>query len=83
MKLSPWLMAASALFLVACSNSADRQSEPEQRATAVHIPQQRINQRSQAHCEGLGGSMTFAQQLDGSSIGMCQLANGKRVPSQF
>lgn len=79
MKVSLWLLATSALFLVACSSHSNQ--EPEQQGTSAHLPpEQRAMTVIEASCINAGGSPTTAQQLDGSSVEMCQLADGKRKP---
>ncbi|TKI08080.1 putative hemolysin [Martelella alba] len=77
MKMSLWFLATAALFLVACSSQSDQ--EPEQQGTAAHLPpQQRVMSAIEAQCRLVGGILAPTQQLDGSSIETCQLANGKR-----
>ncbi|WP_246235914.1 DUF333 domain-containing protein [Acerihabitans arboris] len=71
-------MATSALFLVACSSPNNE--EPEQvgqQATVAGLPQ-RVDVPNTPRCMSAGGTMTLARQLDGTTVGMCQLANGKR-----
>lgn len=80
MTLSRWLLATSVLLLAACSSDPSVNDEPEQQGTAVHIPRPQLNAAEQAACAGVGGSLTYALQLDGSTVGMCQLANGRRLP---
>ncbi|WP_413728453.1 DUF333 domain-containing protein [Sodalis sp. RH19] len=78
MTFSRWLMATSALLLVACSSSNN--DEPEQmgqQATTASLPQ-RVDVPNTPRCMNAGGTMTLARQLDGTTVGMCQLANGKR-----
>jgi len=68
-----------ALLLSACS------SEPEQQATAAHVtPGMRaaMSSSGEANCAMIGGTLSAARQLDGSSIGMCALPNGKRCSEQ-
>lgn len=74
MKAAFWVGCA-ALLLSACS------SEPEQQATAAHVsPGMRaaMSTGGQANCAMIGGSLSVARQLDGTTIGMCALPNGKR-----
>ncbi len=81
MKVSLWLLATSALLLVACSSNSNQ--EPEQQGTSAHLPpEQRALSVIEAACYHAGGTPSAAQQLDGSSIEMCQLANGKRKPME-
>lgn len=74
MRAGFWVGCA-VLLLSACS------SEPEQQATAAHVtPGMRaaMSSTGQANCAMIGGAISAARQLDGSSIGMCALPNGKR-----
>ncbi|UYA60638.1 YdbJ [Pectobacterium sp. F1-1] len=34
------------------------------------------------NCTLIGGTMALSRQLDGASVGACQLANGKRCSEQ-
>lgn len=70
-----FLVGFTALFLSACSN------EPLQQATAAHVaPGLRTSLSSQgaANCAMVGGALSVAHQLDGTTIGMCAMPNGKR-----
>jgi putative hemolysin len=74
MRVGFWL-AASVLFLTACS------SEPQQQGTAAHVTpgmKAAMSAQGEAHCAMIGGSLSVARQLDGSAKGMCALPNGKR-----
>lgn len=75
-----FLVGCTALLLSACS------SEPEQQATAAHVPAPGIkaamSSTGQANCAMVGGALSVAHQLDGSSTGMCALPNGKRCSEQ-
>jgi len=76
MKAATFLLAGAALLLSACSNV---DNEPPQQATAAHVPA-RVNMSDLAasNCTSAGGTLALSRQLDGSSVGMCQLANGRR-----
>ncbi|TCV99848.1 putative hemolysin [Biostraticola tofi] len=77
MTLSSWLMAIAALSLSACSSTPDE--EPEQQATSVHMPRSLAqSMNADPGCSLVGGTTTLARQLDGSSVGMCQLSNGRQ-----
>ena len=74
-----FLVGCAALLLSACS------SEPVQQATAAHVtPGMRaaMSSSGDANCAMIGGTLSAARQLDGSSIGMCALPNGKRCSEQ-
>lgn len=74
-----FFVGCAALLLSACS------SEPAQQATAAHVtPGMRaaMSSSGEANCAMIGGSLSAARQLDGSSIGMCALPNGKRCSEQ-
>ena len=74
-----FLVGCAALLLSACS------SEPVQQATAAHVtPGMRaaMSSSGEASCAMIGGSLSAARQLDGSSIGMCALPNGNRGREQ-
>lgn len=76
MKLAPILAVVVAGFLSACSSS-----EPEQQATSANVHQRTVVTMAAPasdNCARAGGTMAFSRQLDGSSVGMCQLPNGKR-----
>ncbi len=77
MKTATFLLAGMALLLSACSSDVD--NEPPQQATAAHVPPSVVmSAMAEANCAGAGGSLAFSRQLDGTNIGMCQLANGRR-----
>ena len=76
MKAATFLLAGAALLLSACSSS---DSEPPQQATAAHVqPKVSMSSLAVSSCASAGGTLAFSRQLDGSSVGMCQLANGRR-----
>jgi putative hemolysin len=37
---------------------------------------------AESNCAGAGGTLAFSHQLDGTRVGMCQLANGRRCDEQ-
>ncbi|GLR09270.1 hypothetical protein COO59_03605 [Mixta theicola] len=76
MKAAIFLLAGAALLLSACSSS---DNEPPQQATAAHVqPRVSMSSLAESNCANAGGTLAFSRQLDGSSTGMCQLANGRR-----
>ncbi|MGD8162677.1 putative hemolysin [Pantoea sp. FN0307] len=76
MKAATFLLAGAALLLSACSSS---DNEPPQQATAAHVqPRVSMSSLAESNCALAGGTLAFSRQLDGSSTGMCQLANGRR-----
>lgn len=76
------MRAATFLFvgctlLAGCSSHTD--NEPPQQATSAHVqPKVEMSDLAASACSGAGGTLAFSRQLDGSSVGMCQLANGRR-----
>lgn len=75
MKAASYLLAAATLLLSACSSD----NEPPQQATAAHVPPRvQMADLAASNCENAGGTLALSRQLDGSSVGMCQLANGRR-----
>ncbi|QDX29839.1 DUF333 domain-containing protein [Dickeya poaceiphila] len=76
MNMPQWLVAGTAVMLVACSGG---QTESVQDTGAV-VPQRAAWQGSPAEvtCTLAGGRMGVSRQLNGASIGTCLLANGKR-----
>lgn len=79
MKAATLLLAGAALLLSACSSN----NEPPQQATAAHVqPHVVMSSMAEANCNSAGGTLAFSRQLDGSRIGMCQLANGRRCDEQ-
>ena len=74
MKAATFLLAGATLLLAACSSN-----EPQQQATAAHVsPRVVMDDMAASICDNAGGSLAFSRQLDGTSIGMCQLDNGRR-----
>lgn len=83
MKAATFLLAGAMLLLSACSSTDSTDNEPPQQATAAHIqPHVVMSSLAESHCAGAGGTLAFSRQLDGSRIGMCQLANGRRCDEQ-
>lgn len=77
MKAASFLLVTAALFLSACSSDSD--NEPPQQATAAHAPARVVMaDLAASNCASAGGTLALSRQLDGSSVGMCQLANGRR-----
>ena len=81
MKSMTFLLAGAALLLSACSSNPN-DDEPVQQATAAHVPHVVMSSMAEVSCSNAGGSLAFSRQLDGSRIGMCQLANGRRCDEQ-
>ncbi|ATM85816.1 DUF333 domain-containing protein [Yersinia massiliensis] len=85
MKVSSWFVGGAMFFLAACSsndsaNTASNNNEtyePVQQATSAHAKVTMANPAS-VNCANAGGVLTLAKQLNGSSVGMCQLPDGKR-----
>jgi putative hemolysin len=81
MKAALFLLAGATLLLSACSSNSD--NEPPQQATAAHVqPRVVMSSMAEVNCSNAGGSLAFSRQLDGSRVGMCQLANGRRCDEQ-
>lgn len=67
------LMLAAGILLSACS------SEPEQQATSANVHQRiEMSDAATENCALAGGTLALSSQLDGSTVGMCQLPDGKR-----
>lgn len=87
MKVLSIFVGGAVLFLAACSsndptatalNNADAY-EPVQQATSASV-HHNLNMANPAavNCANAGGVLTIAKQLNGGSVGMCQLPDGKR-----
>ncbi|WP_034946541.1 putative hemolysin [Erwinia oleae] len=77
MRTTTLLIAGAILLLAGCSSSDD--NEPPQQATAAHVPAKVVmSDLAASNCVSAGGTLALSRQLDGSSVGMCQLANGRR-----
>lgn len=70
------LLVAATLVLAACSSHKESAEVPQQ-ANSYNIAH-RSNSPAAAACSLAGGSLQLARQLDGSSVGMCQMTNGRR-----
>lgn len=91
MKLLTWFVGGAVLFLAACSsnNPTDTAStsrflnnndtaEPVQQATSANVHNLNMANPAAVNCTNAGGVLTIAKQLNGGSVGMCQLPDGKR-----
>ncbi|CNI30297.1 DUF333 domain-containing protein [Yersinia mollaretii] len=80
-----WFVGGAVFFLAACSSNdptdttsnRSANDEPVQQATSAHTKVSMANPAS-VNCANAGGVLTLAKQLDGGSVGMCQLPDGKR-----
>lgn len=87
MKVLSWLVGGAVLFLAACSSNDPTDTainnndtyEPVQQATSANV-HHNLNMSNPAavNCANAGGVLTVAKQLNGGSVGMCQLPDGKR-----
>ncbi|WP_174847689.1 putative hemolysin [Yersinia artesiana] len=86
MKLISWFVGGAVFFLAACSsnnptdttlNNSDTY-EPEQQATSANVHNLNMANPAAVNCANAGGVLTIAKQLNGGSVGMCQLPDGKR-----
>ncbi|BES85123.1 hypothetical protein PEC302107_23130 [Pectobacterium araliae] len=86
MKLLPWLCTAAALLLAGCSNHSESTTAAQQQATQNDGENVAVLLKSSSpidvNCTLIGGTMAVSRQLDGASVGACQLANGKRCSEQ-
>ncbi|HHL2560775.1 TPA: DUF333 domain-containing protein [Yersinia enterocolitica] len=86
MKLISWFVGGAVFFLAACSsnNATDTTVnhsdtyEPEQQATSANVHNLNMANPAAVNCANAGGVLTIAKQLNGGSVGMCQLPDGKR-----
>ncbi|MFC0139629.1 DUF333 domain-containing protein [Erwinia mallotivora] len=77
MKAATFLIVVTTLLLTGCSGHGD--DDPPQQATAAHVsPRVEMSGMAEQVCSNAGGTLALSRQLDGSSVGMCQLANGRR-----
>lgn len=76
MKAATFLLAGCVVLLAGCSSNSD--NEPPQQATSAHVPKVMMSQLAASACASAGGTLALSHQLDGSAVGMCQLANGRR-----
>lgn len=92
MKVLSWFVGAAALFLTACSsndsnvdasnthatNSNDTYGLEQQVTSASVHYNLNMSNPAAVNCTNAGGVLAIAKQLNGSSVGMCQLPDGKR-----
>ena len=73
------LLVSTTLLLAACSSNKETAEVP-QKGNSFNISHrnQDANSPVAAACSLAGGSLQLSRQLDGSSVGMCQMANGRR-----
>ncbi|SFM96484.1 Putative hemolysin [Izhakiella capsodis] len=72
------LTGAAALSLCSCSSDPE-QNEPSQQATSAHVMvTPSMSSPATNVCGVAGGTLAFSRQLDGTSVGTCQLPNGRR-----
>lgn len=71
------LLLITGLTLTGCSSSNNENNEPEQQGTSAKVTAQMPATESSA-CTRVGGKMAISHQLDGSSINLCQLSDGRR-----
>jgi len=74
MIIPKWLLASGILLLAACSSK----NEPPQQATSANVYQINMKTSASVNCVAVGGTPTLSHNLNGQSINMCQLANGKQ-----
>ncbi|KFK94607.1 MULTISPECIES: DUF333 domain-containing protein [unclassified Serratia (in: enterobacteria)] len=67
-----WLLASVVLVLAACSSNNNE--EPPQIGTSANIG----TIPTSAHCASVGGVTTIAHNLNGDTLRMCQMPNGKQ-----
>ncbi|MCP1436750.1 putative hemolysin [Erwinia persicina] len=68
-------LLAGCVLLTGCSHD----NEPPQQATSAHVPPKVVmSDLAASACSDAGGTLALSRQLDGSAVGMCQLANGRR-----
>ncbi|CNH55611.1 putative hemolysin [Yersinia pekkanenii] len=85
MKALSWFVGGAVFFLAACSSNNPTDTalnnndayEPVQQATSAHHNLNMANPAA-VNCANAGGVLTIAKQLNGGSVGMCQLPDGKR-----
>ncbi len=72
-----FLLVSNVLLLSSCSNHRD--NEPPQQATSAHvIPELKMSIPASNLCDNSGGTLALTRQLDGTSVTVCQLVNGRR-----
>ncbi|WP_145535981.1 DUF333 domain-containing protein [Yersinia thracica] len=87
-----WFVGGAVFFLAACSSNdptdtvsnsrflnSNETNEPVQQATSANL-HHNLNMSNPAavNCANAGGILMVAKQLNGGSVGMCQLPDGKR-----
>ncbi|WP_040043313.1 DUF333 domain-containing protein [Pectobacterium brasiliense] len=82
MKLLPWLCTAAALLLAGCSNHSENTTAIQQNDDTSTVVLLKSSSPVDVNCTLIGGTMAISRQLDGASVGACQLANGKRCSEQ-
>ncbi|MEC5320363.1 DUF333 domain-containing protein [Brenneria populi subsp. brevivirga] len=81
MKLHQWLFAAAVLVLSGCSSNSEETNAVAQRNASFNSDaavRLKSDSPADASCSLIGGTMALSRQLNGASVGTCQLANGKR-----
>ncbi|PWC12847.1 DUF333 domain-containing protein [Brenneria roseae subsp. americana] len=83
MKSYQWLFTAAVLLLAGCSNgekntAIDKQEPALNEENKSSIVLLKSSTPLDVNCTLIGGTMAVSRQLDGASVGTCQLANGKR-----
>ncbi|MGA9608514.1 MAG: DUF333 domain-containing protein [Rouxiella badensis] len=73
-----FLLAGVTLVLAACSSNKES-AEVQQQGNSFNIAHRNLsNSPAAAACSMAGGTLQLARQLDGTSVGMCQMSNGRR-----
>ncbi|EIC82036.1 DUF333 domain-containing protein [Serratia sp. M24T3] len=75
------LLAGATLVLAACSSHKETADVPQQ-ANSFNIARSLNNGPASAACSMVGGSLQLTRQLDGTSVGMCQMSNGRRCAQE-
>lgn len=81
MKCYHWLFTAAVLVLAGCSNSEETTAVTPHHSTLNNNDATlslKSDSPADASCSLMGGTMALSRQLNGASVGTCQLANGKR-----
>lgn len=91
MKYYHWLFTAAVLVLAGCSNSEETTAVTSHHSALSNdvssMSLERVSSLNSgspadASCSLMGGTMALSRQLNGASVGTCQLANGKRCDEQ-
>ena len=73
-----FLLAGATMLLAACSSHQET-AEVQQQGNSFNIAHRNLNNSpAAAACSLAGGTLQLARQLDGTSVGMCQMSNGRR-----